>query len=128
MDASPRRSRRDFLRAAVLGGAGLTILADSRSARAYAANEKLNVALIGVGGRGSWYAEVMPKQANLAALCDVDDRKAKPIYSVMPGVPRYHDFRRLLDERAKEIDGVMVAAPDHVVYPPAASFVPVKAI
>ena len=50
-----RQTRRGFLRDAALGGAGLVILSDSRSARAYAANDKLNVALIGVGGRGKWY-------------------------------------------------------------------------
>ena len=103
----PRQTRRGFLRDAAMGGAGLVILSSSRSARAYAANEKLNIALIGVGGRGKWYADVMPKQANLVALCDVNDSKAQAAYRAMPTVPKYNDFRKLLDERHKEIDGVM---------------------
>ena len=110
----PRKTRRDFLRGAALGGAGLVVLANSRSARAYAANEKVNVALIGVGGRGKWYADVMPKQANVVALCDANDSKAQAAYQALPQVPKFHDFRKLLDEMHKQIDGVMVATPDHL--------------
>ena len=44
--------RRNFLRTTLLGGAGLLILPNSRTAFAYEANSKLNVAAIGVGGRG----------------------------------------------------------------------------
>ena len=45
-------SRRRFLRATAFGGTGLLLLPHSRSAFAYDANSKLNVAAIGVGGRG----------------------------------------------------------------------------
>jgi hypothetical protein len=109
----PRQTRRDFLRDAALGGAGLVILSGSRSARAYAANEKVNVALVGVGGRGKWYVDVMPNQANLVALCDVNESKAQAAYQALPALPKYHDFRKMLDERDKRIDGLMVATPDH---------------
>jgi len=111
--AMPRYTRRVFLRDAALGGAGLTILSNCLSARTYAANEKLSIALIGVGGRGKWYVDVMPKQANVVALCDVNDSKAQAAYQALPGVPKYHDFRKLFDEMHKQIDGVMVATPDH---------------
>ena len=50
-----RTSRRRFLVGTVAGGAGLLILRSSRSAGSYRANEKLNVALVGVGGRGRWF-------------------------------------------------------------------------
>ncbi len=90
---------------------GLAIL-PTGSARAYAANEKLGIALIGVGGRGKWYADVMPKQANLVALCDVNDSKAETAYKALPDVPKYHDFRELLDQRHQQIDGVMIATPE----------------
>ncbi len=53
-----------------MGGAGLVILADPWSARTHAANVKLNVALIGVGGRGKWYVDVMP-----SALLTCERRK-----------------------------------------------------
>lgn len=109
----PRTTRRNFLRQATLGGAGLVVLANSRSARAYAANEKLNIALIGVGGRGKWYVDVIPRQANVVAFCDVNDSKATAAYREHPEVPKFHDFREMLDKMHKQIDGVIVATPDH---------------
>jgi len=79
-------SRRDFVREAALG-IGVLILANSRSARAFAANNKLNVALIGVGGRGKWFVDEIPKQANVVALCDVNESKATAAYREHPDVP-----------------------------------------
>jgi len=108
-----RMTRRGFIRDAALGGAGVVILANSNSVRTYAANEKLNVALIGCGGRGKWYADVIPKQANLVALCDVNESKATATYREHPETPKFHDFREMLDKMSKEIDGVIVATPDH---------------
>jgi len=109
----PRQTRRDFLRDTALG-AGLVILANSGSVRGYAANQRLNIALIGAGGRGKWYADVMPRQANLVALCDVNESRAQAAYRALPDVPKYHDFRKLLDEKHAQLDGVMVATPDHM--------------
>ena len=108
-------SRRAFLRRAVVGGTGLglVVLSSSRSARAYAANGKVNVALIGVGGRGKWYVDVIPKQANVVALCDVNESKAEVAYKALPDVPKHHDFREMLDKLHKQIDGVIIATPDH---------------
>jgi len=45
-------SRRAFLRQTAASAAGLTILRNSRSVCTAQANERLNVALVGVGGRG----------------------------------------------------------------------------
>ncbi|HSV74842.1 MAG TPA: Gfo/Idh/MocA family oxidoreductase [Chthonomonadales bacterium] len=105
-------SRRELARAAA--GAGLVVLADSRSARGYPQNEKLSIALVGSGGRGEWFVSNVPREQNLVALCDVNDDRAAISYGALPGVPKYRDFRRMLEERGREIDGVIVAAPDHV--------------
>ena len=109
-------SRRRFLghAAASAAGAGLVILPDSRSARAYAANEKLGVALVGIGGRGSWFVDTIPRIGeNVVAICDVNDRRAAESYAKLPDVPKYRDFRKLLDERDKQIEAVIVATPDN---------------
>ena len=55
-----RYSRRRFLRVSVAAGATFTIL-KAGSARGYAANEQLNVALVGVAGRGSWFVQTVPR-------------------------------------------------------------------
>ncbi|HYW78661.1 MAG TPA: gfo/Idh/MocA family oxidoreductase, partial [Thermoguttaceae bacterium] len=68
-----RDNRRTFLKRSVIGGLGLTVLRDSRSAFGYQANEKLNVAAIGVGGQGGGNTRAMAGE-NLVALCDADER------------------------------------------------------
>jgi hypothetical protein len=107
-------TRRAFLARAALGGAGLVILKSGRSARAYQANEKLNVALVGVSGRGSWFVGAIPRIGeNVAAMCDVNDRRAAEAFKRFPDVPKYRDFRKMLDEKEREIDAVVVATPDN---------------
>ena len=64
----PRQTRRSFLRDAALGGAGLVVLAGSRFARTYAANDKLNVALIGAGGRGAALPGLLELGVNIFEL------------------------------------------------------------
>lgn len=88
-----RFTRRTLLKNATLGGVGLILLKDSRSARSYGANSKVNVALVGVSGRGSWFSDTMPKLANIVAMCDVNDRRAEPYYQAIPQARKYHDFR-----------------------------------
>jgi|GEM_PF-5113000 len=84
-DASSQKSahalsRRSFLANSVMGGAGLLILSNSRTAFSYEANSKLNVAAIGVAGRGRPDIETVASHGeNIVALCDVDqDRAAHP--------------------------------------------------
>jgi predicted dehydrogenase len=85
----------------VLGGAGYT-----------SANEKLNIAAIGAGGRGS---SVINRCAgeNIVALCDVDFKRAGEILEKFPKARRFKDFRVMLDKMGKEIDAVIIATPDH---------------
>jgi len=105
-----RIHRRSFLGCATAGAAGLTILGNSRSARAYYANQKLGVALVGVSGRGSWFVETAPRiGTEVVALCDVNQRRAAEAFNKFPGVPQFQDFRKMLAERDKQIDAVFVA-------------------
>jgi len=107
-------SRRDFLGTAatvaaftiiprhVLGGPNNT-----------SPSEKLNIAGIGVGGRGASVLQAVESQ-NIVALCDVDWSRAAATFKRYPRAKQYRDFRRMLDEEEKNIDAVTVAAPDHV--------------
>lgn len=105
-----RQSRRRFL----VNASGVVVLSGAGSAFTYAANEKVSIALIGAGGRGKWYVDVMPRQANVAALCDVNESKAQAAYKALPEVAKFHDFREMLEKMDKQIDGVMIATPDHL--------------
>lgn len=109
-----RTSRRVFLGDAIRAGAGLCILESSASATTYGANERLGVALVGVGGRGSWFVGAIPDAGeNVVALCDVNDQKAAGAYRRFPDLPRYRDVRKMLDRMRSEIDAIVVATPDN---------------
>jgi len=111
-------NRRAFLRNASLGSAGLLILRNSASARGFRANEKLNIALVGVGGRGSWFVRTIPTLGeNVVAMCDVNTQKAAEAFQRFPDVKKYQDFRKMLNEMDKQIDAVIVATPDHIHAP-----------
>ncbi len=107
-----RMNRRDFLRAATYAGASLLVLRDSRSAWSYQANEKLNLAVVGVGNRGTYHARtILSGSQNLVAICDVN--RNRPAFRVPSEVSRYQDFRKMLDDMHRRIDAVVVATTDH---------------
>jgi len=81
--------------------------------RHVAPSEKLNIAGIGVGGRGA--ADLRGVEGeSIVALCDVDWRSAAGTFRRYPDAKRYRDFREMLDKEDRAIDAVVVATPDHV--------------
>jgi len=107
-------SRRDFLRKAAWGSLSWVVLRNSQSAFGYQANEKLNMAFVGAGGRGgALINEFAQLGENVVALCDVDERQAAGAFKRFPEAKRYADFRKMLEEMEKQIDAVVVATPDH---------------
>ncbi len=42
-------------------------------------------------------------------MCDVNEEKAAPSFKLFPDVPKYQDFRKMLDEMDKQIDAVIVS-------------------
>lgn len=103
--------RREFLKTSAALGAGVWLGA-SRSARAASTADKLNLAVIGVGGRGRANLNAVARQ-NIVALCDVDDQRAGDAFEKFPKAKKYVDFRKLLDEQESKIDGVVISTPDH---------------
>lgn len=105
-------TRREMLRrsvstsAAVVAGLGFPAIVSARSP-----NEKLNIAVIGCGGRGAGnLAEVSGE--NIVALCDVNERNLDAAAAKHPGAAKFVDFRKLY-ERAKDIDAVVVSCAEH---------------
>jgi predicted dehydrogenase len=75
-------------------------------------SRKLNLAAIGAGGRAASNLKEMDGE-NMVALCDVDDRRAGPMFKKFPDAQQFKDFRKLLDAVGDKIDGVVVSTPDH---------------
>ena len=53
------------------------------------------------------------KTENIIGLCDIDWKYAKNCFEEFPDAKRYWDWRKMFDELGDQIDGVMVATPDH---------------
>src|SRR5947209_1448507 len=111
-------TRRYFFYGSLLAGAlpaaGAGRTASLKSAGYKSPNEKLNFAAIGSGGQGASNIQAAAPTENIVALCDVDDRRAKAMFTRFDKAPKYKDFRQMLDKEGKNIDAVIVAIPDHM--------------
>ena len=108
----PLTTRRHFLRSAsALSASALAFPAVLR-AGVIGSDQKVNIAGIGVGGKGeSDIADCAGE--NVIALCDVDEANAAASFKKFPDAKRYKDYRKLLDEEGKRLDAVTVSTPDH---------------
>ena len=110
-------TRRQFLsRTALIAGAAT--LSFPYVGRVLGANDRINVACIGVGGKGSSdSSDAASCGGHIVAICDVDKKtlgsKAKKFAEQFPQLKQYHDYRKMLDEIGKDIDAVTVSTPDH---------------
>lgn len=111
-------TRREALRATAGMSAGLWLGVSAGRARAASPNEKLNVAVIGIGGRGRANLNAIGATENIVALCDVDEKRAGNAFEKFPRARTFHDFRRMLQQMENSIDAVVVNTPDHVHFHP----------
>ncbi|MEX2381797.1 MAG: Gfo/Idh/MocA family oxidoreductase [Opitutales bacterium] len=105
--------RKFFEKSGLAGLAGVGLLAASHRVRANtasSANERLNIAVIGVANRGNANLNNVASQ-NIVALCDVDATYLAGAAERFPQAATYKDFRRVLDRN--DIDAVVIATPDH---------------
>jgi predicted dehydrogenase len=82
--------------------------------RAPSANEKIRIAIVGVGGRGGAHVgNESVKAEQVVALCDIDDHMLDHAAKTYPKAQKFNDFRKLFDQIGKDIDAVICATPDH---------------
>lgn len=92
------------------------------------AGKKLNLAIIGANGKGQSDTQGVTLDHNIVALVDVDMKRLQEAAKKRedhhlksgqdaPAAPKlYQDFRKMFDEMANEIDGVIISTPDHTHY------------
>jgi predicted dehydrogenase len=110
-------SRRKFIRNASLAAGSFFIVPRHVLGRGFIApSDTLTIAGIGVGGKGNSDLREFSKspKANIAFLCDVDDRQAADSVKRFPKAKYYKDWREMLDKESKNIDAVSVSTPDNV--------------
>src|SRR5690606_28302238 len=99
-------SRRGFLAGVLAASAAPAFL------RAASPNSRLNIAIIGCGGRGAGNLQEVGSE-NIVALCDVYKPAVAAAARRHPSARKYRDFRRPYDD-ARDIDAVVVSTPEHV--------------
>jgi hypothetical protein len=114
-EESKQMSRRSFIGTTGAVAAGLTILPSSvvSGLGHRAPSDKLNIAVVGIGGMGNSNLKNVKPTENIVALCDVDWGYSKHVFEENPGAKAYWDWRRMYDEMGKSIDAVIVATADH---------------
>jgi predicted dehydrogenase len=107
-------SRRAFLKKTSVAAAGITVVPNIvvSGLGHRAPSDKLNIAGVGIGGKGHPNIKAMASE-NIVALCDVDWKYADGCFNEFPEAKRYRDWRKMFDEMGNSIDAVMVATADH---------------
>ncbi len=117
--------RREFIKKSALGSAGITIGAMGFTSKSYGniigANERINVAVCGIGGRGRGHLTGFSdlKESHnvmLTTICDVDEKfwaeGGKVVAAKIGSTPKFEwDMRKVFDN--KDIHAVSFATPNH---------------
>ncbi|MDA3927851.1 MAG: Gfo/Idh/MocA family oxidoreductase [Prolixibacteraceae bacterium] len=114
-DESSGMDRRKFLGSAAIAAAGFSLLPNSvlGGLGHRAPSDRLNIAVVGIGGMGNRNLKAVVATENIVALCDVDWAYSKHVFDANPKAKAFKDWRRMFDEMAKDIDAVIVATADH---------------
>lgn len=106
--------RRHFLKQSGLATSGM-ILGAPAIVRGQNLNSRINVACIGVGGKGSSdVSETANAGGTIVGLCDVDSRMLDKKAAEYPDAKKFADFRQMLKEMGDSVDAVTISTPDHL--------------
>lgn len=117
MNTNPSRpkvsfTRRDFLKTTALAAGALSFGVPTL-VRGRNLNGKLNIAAIGVGGKGKSDTDYCASE-NIVALCDVDKDHCEGQLEKYSSARFFQDYRKMLDEMGDSIDAVLISTPDHM--------------
>lgn len=118
-------TRRHFLKTASMASAGLAMGGINMQAASYkqvvGANQKVNLACVGIGFRGAEIIKEFEKTglANVVALCDVDlgAKHTQEIMGLFPKAKQFKDFRVMFDQMGNQFEAVSAGTPDFAHFP-----------
>jgi predicted dehydrogenase len=114
-----RSNRRQFLQTTAATGIGFWVAGGLRAEESKSPNEKVRMASVGIGGKGSSDSGDAGSKGQMVAICDVDTSRLEAAGKRFPGAKMFTDFRKMLEEMEKDIDAVTVSTPDHTHAPAA---------
>src|SRR3954470_6112464 len=103
-------NRRQLLKSAAEAAGALAVLPGIIRGGRNRRGDKLNVALIGVGGRGMAHYDSLADE-NVVALCDVNEKQFDLALKRFPNAKTYVDWRKCLDH--KGLEAVVICTSDH---------------
>lgn len=113
MSKNFKTNRRNFV-IATSAAASFSILPSGMLFGKNTPNEQFRFAQVGCGGKGAVDMQsTINVGGKLAAMCEVDTKRAASTIKKHSNVPLYSDYRVMLDKHDKDIDGVIVSTPDH---------------
>ncbi len=104
-------TRRQFITTTAIAGTALLAGCASRGPRKISPNSKLNIGVVGASGKGASDTDCCASE-NIVALCDVDSERVAGQRKKYPNAKFYKDWRVML-EKEKELDAVIISTPDH---------------
>lgn len=121
-------SRREFLHAGTVAGSALALPRSLRGQRTPTRNSRLQLALVGVGGRGRTALSALQDE-QIVAFCDVDFARARDQavrsakkanvsspFARFSQARWFHDYRVMFEQMSDQIDAVVITVPDHMHY------------
>ncbi|MGE0756002.1 MAG: Gfo/Idh/MocA family protein [Pirellulaceae bacterium] len=112
-------NRRDFLKTSAVIGSGYFVAAGLSAQESKSPNETVQIAAIGVGGKGDSDSRDAGSNGRLVAICDIDENNLNKKAKQFAKAQKFSDYRKMLDEIGKSIDAVTVSTPDHTHAPAA---------
>ena len=114
-----RTTRRRFLKTTSAVGIGYFVTSGLRARGADSPNEKIRMASVGIGGKGSSDSNDAGRSGEMVAICDTDTGRLDGAAKRFEGAKKFTDFRVMLEEMGDKIDAVTVSTPDHTHAPAA---------
>ncbi|MDG2206467.1 MAG: Gfo/Idh/MocA family oxidoreductase, partial [Pirellulales bacterium] len=106
-------NRRSFVQKTSVAAAGYWVAGGVSAAESKSANEKVQFACIGIGGKGSSDSADAGKNGDVVGICDTDAKRLKGAAKRFKGASSFADYREMLDSLGDKIDAVTVSTPDH---------------
>src|SRR5438445_4456613 len=98
---SRKASRRRFIKTSACLGAGYWALGGIAPRESRSANEKIQFACCGVGGKGTSDSQDAGRSGDVVAICDIDDKNLALAAARWPNAKKYNDFRKMFEEMEK---------------------------
>jgi predicted dehydrogenase len=114
-----RPTRRQFLQTTAVTGVGFWVAGGLQAQDSKSPNQQIQMASVGIGGKGSSDSQDAANSGKMVAICDTDEKRLEGVKGKFADAKAFTDFREMLNQMGDKIDAVTVSTPDHTHAPAA---------